>query len=130
MEYPAGRCGVFEPVHDFSSETHDVLTSSRNLLGLLGRICTDPFRRPFLYRLSRFQATGQGQRWLGCKHAAAYGIFRGLTVAPNLSSPAWTLRKALIRVVFMRDLQPYWSTYMKLHQLQLERKGMGKKSTW
>jgi hypothetical protein len=26
---------------------------------------------------------------LGCKYAAAHGIFRGLTVAPNPASPAW-----------------------------------------
>lgn len=42
-----------------------------------------------LYRHSRSQASEQGQRWLGCKYAAALGIFRGPTVAPNLASPAW-----------------------------------------
>lgn len=42
-----------------------------------------------LYRHSRSWASGQGQRWLGCKYAAAHGIFRGPTVAPNLASPSW-----------------------------------------
>ncbi|PTB41989.1 hypothetical protein M441DRAFT_380567 [Trichoderma asperellum CBS 433.97] len=47
-----------------------------------------------LHQLSRFQAAVQGQRWSGCENAAAHSIFRGLTVAPNLTSPAWDPEKS------------------------------------
>lgn len=54
----------------------------------------DPFRRLSSPSRSRFQAAVQGQRWLGCEKAAAHSIFWGLTVAPNLASPAWDPEKS------------------------------------
>ncbi|KAL7925376.1 hypothetical protein ACQKWADRAFT_283839 [Trichoderma austrokoningii] len=69
------------------------------------------------YRRSRYQAAEQGnagwaaKQYMQLQTVVCFEPYSG----SNSDIPCLDPEKALIRVVFMQDLQPYWSTYMNLH---------------